>query len=128
MAGTQGDMRVPKGECLRWSLSADTEALAWQPAQDTAFVVSTEDGTVAAFDARGGSGTPSVLFHACLSFRSAGTIACIAFGMFPLYVRHSSWGLRRLQVSVPPYSARWLSLYEVLSVLLQTEADCCRIS
>lgn len=74
--GLQGDMRVAKGECLRWSLSADTEALAWQPAQDTAFVVSTEDGTVAAFDARGGSGTPSVPLQACLSARSEGTLAC----------------------------------------------------
>ena len=47
-------MRVPEGECLRWGLSADAEALAWLPALDTGFVVSTEDGTVAAFDARGG--------------------------------------------------------------------------
>ena len=52
----QGDMRVPQGECLRWGLSADAEALAWLPALDTGFVVSTEDGTVAAFDARRGSG------------------------------------------------------------------------
>lgn len=49
-------MRVPKGACLRWGLSADAEALAWMPAVDTGFVVSTEDGTVTAFDARGGSG------------------------------------------------------------------------
>lgn len=56
----QGDMRVPKGECLRWALSADAEALAWLPALDTGFVVSTEDGTVAAFDARSGSGCPAL--------------------------------------------------------------------
>jgi hypothetical protein len=49
-------MRVPNGECLRWALDSDTEALAWQLQTDTAFVVSTEDGTAVAFDARNGSG------------------------------------------------------------------------
>jgi hypothetical protein len=52
----QADMRVVGGECLRWQLGADSEALAWLPATPTAFLASTEDGTVAAFDARNGSG------------------------------------------------------------------------
>ncbi len=49
-------MRVVGGESLRWQLSADAEALTWVPATPTAFLVSTEDGIVAAFDARKGSG------------------------------------------------------------------------
>ena len=49
-------MRVVGGECLRWQLGSDSEALAWLPATPTAFLASTEDGTVAAFDARNGSG------------------------------------------------------------------------
>ena len=52
-------MRVVGGECLRWQLGADSEALAWLPAAPTAFLASTEDGTVAAFDARNGSGASS---------------------------------------------------------------------
>lgn len=35
-----------------WQLSADVEALAWDPHHPTQFVVSSEDGVVAAYDAR----------------------------------------------------------------------------
>ncbi len=61
-------MRVVGGECLRWQLGADSEALAWLPATPTAFLASTEDGTVAAFDARNGSGAQHVagLLDRCL--------------------------------------------------------------
>lgn len=59
----QADMRVVGGECLRWQLGADSEALAWLPATPTAFLASTEDGTVAAFDARNGSGAQHLAWH-----------------------------------------------------------------
>lgn len=49
-------MRTVGGECLQWQLGADSEALAWMPATPTAFLASTEDGTVSAFDARKGGG------------------------------------------------------------------------
>ncbi len=48
-------MRAPGGEPLRWQLSADVEALAWNPCSPTSFLVSCEDGLVAAFDARAGA-------------------------------------------------------------------------
>ena len=35
-----------------WQVSADVEALAWDPHNPTQFVVSCEDGVVAAYDAR----------------------------------------------------------------------------
>lgn len=56
----QADVRTVGGECLRWQLGADAEALSWLPATPTAFLASTEDGLVAAFDARKGSGEPSL--------------------------------------------------------------------
>lgn len=51
------------------------EALAWDPSQPTQFLVSSEDGIVASFDARGGGGS-SPLYRlsahdkpaCCLSF------------------------------------------------------------
>jgi hypothetical protein len=55
-------MRVVGGECLRWQLGADSEALAWLPATPTAFLASTEDGTVSAFDARSGGGAQHLLW------------------------------------------------------------------
>ena len=52
----QADVRTPDGQALSWATGADVEALAWLPDQPTQFLVSTEDGLVAAFDARKGSG------------------------------------------------------------------------
>lgn len=45
-------MRAPEGEALRWQVSSDVEALAWAPHAPTHFLVSSEDGIVACFDAR----------------------------------------------------------------------------
>jgi periodic tryptophan protein 1 len=41
---------------LCWSVSADVEALAWNPSSPTNFLVSTEDGLVICCDARTGAG------------------------------------------------------------------------
>lgn len=46
-------MRQPDASSVpTWQLSADVEALAWDPHHPTQFVVSAEDGVVAAYDAR----------------------------------------------------------------------------
>lgn len=52
----QADVRQPDGKVLSWSISADVEALTWNPSQPTSFLVSSEDGLVVAFDARKGAG------------------------------------------------------------------------
>jgi periodic tryptophan protein 1 len=52
----QVDVRSPTAAALVWGVSADVEALAWNPDSPTCFLVSSEDGIVAAFDARGGAG------------------------------------------------------------------------
>lgn len=52
----QADLRAPDGDVPAWLLSADCEALAWSPAAPTQFLVSSEDGLVAAYDARAGAG------------------------------------------------------------------------
>jgi periodic tryptophan protein 1 len=44
------------GAVPTWKVSADVEALAWAPHAPTVFLVSSEDGVVAAYDARGGAG------------------------------------------------------------------------
>ena len=49
-------MRTPDGNPLRWEVSADIEALTWDPHNPTCFLASSEDGIVAAFDARAGAG------------------------------------------------------------------------
>lgn len=49
-------MRTPGNDVPRWKLSADVEALTWHPHQPTCFLVSSEDGIVACFDARKGAG------------------------------------------------------------------------
>lgn len=50
----QGDSRAPSS-MLQWPITADAEALAWNPFEPTQFLVSSEDGIVAAFDARAGA-------------------------------------------------------------------------
>ena len=74
LALLQGDSRSPSSH-LSWSVSADVEALAWDPFNPTHFLVSSEDGIVASFDARtGGSSTPLYRLSAhdkpacCISF------------------------------------------------------------
>lgn len=73
----QGDTRSPSSH-LAWSVSADVEALAWDPFNPTHFLASSEDGIVAAFDARSGQGSkPLYRLSAhdkptcCLSFNPA---------------------------------------------------------
>jgi hypothetical protein len=56
IGAAQVDVRQPDGQALLWSLSADVEALTWNPSQPTCFLVSSEDGLVVAFDARKGAG------------------------------------------------------------------------
>ncbi len=53
----QADVRVPDGQPLTWKVSADVEALTWSPHAPTIFLVSSEDGLVSAYDARGGAGS-----------------------------------------------------------------------
>jgi hypothetical protein len=49
-------MRTPDlASVPTWQVSADVEALAWDPHNPTQFVVSAEDGVVAAYDARQGA-------------------------------------------------------------------------
>ncbi len=46
-------MRAPdSGTVPAWQVSADVEALAWDPHHPTQFVVAAEDGVVATYDAR----------------------------------------------------------------------------
>ena len=68
----QADVRVPDGQPMRWSVSADVEALAWSPHAPTTFLVSSEDGLVSSYDARAGAGS-NPLFR--LSAHDAATCA-----------------------------------------------------
>lgn len=54
----QADARSPDAAPATWHVTADVEALCWMPHHPTAFLVSSEDGLVTAFDARGGAGEP----------------------------------------------------------------------
>lgn len=56
----QADVRSPAGTPLMWRVSADVEALAWNPSSPTQFLVSAEDGLVVALDARAGAGASCV--------------------------------------------------------------------
>ncbi|CAI5466651.1 unnamed protein product [Closterium sp. Yama58-4] len=51
----QTDVRSPDATVLRWGVSADVEALAWDPHDSTRFVVSSEDGLICCHDTRAGS-------------------------------------------------------------------------
>eukprot|EP00877_Chromochloris_zofingiensis_P000053 jgi/Chrzof1/10048/Cz04g25090.t1 len=53
----QADARSPDAAPATWHVTADVEALCWMPHHPTAFLVSSEDGLVTAFDARGGAGS-----------------------------------------------------------------------
>lgn len=60
----------------RWDLSADVEALAWCPHLPTTFLVSSEDGVVTAYDARGGTGMKVAMcmplfLYPCATWRSS---------------------------------------------------------
>lgn len=54
----QADARTPQGDPARWKVTADVEALCWNPHDPTCFLVSCEDGVVAQYDARKGKGEP----------------------------------------------------------------------
>ncbi len=67
-------MRQPDGKALSWSISADVEALTWNPSQPTCFLVSSEDGLVVAFDARKGAGGWLLLWAGqCLTYSPSTT-------------------------------------------------------
>ena len=51
----QADVRSPGASTPKWELSADAECAAWSIAEPTQFLVASEDGVVACFDARGGA-------------------------------------------------------------------------
>ena len=90
----QGDSRAPASH-LAWEVSADVEALAWDPSNPSRFLVSSEDGIVAAFDARSGGGA-SPLYRlsahdkpaCCLSFNPAAK-GLLATASTDKQVRHS---------------------------------------
>eukprot|EP00873_Tetraselmis_striata_P021448 jgi/Tetstr1/441712/TSEL_029935.t1 len=53
------------GSCASWAVSRDVEALTWCPHAPTCFLVSSEDGLVACYDARKGAGSdPLYSLHA----------------------------------------------------------------
>ncbi|CAI5527619.1 unnamed protein product [Closterium sp. Naga37s-1] len=56
---SQTDVRSPDATVLRWGVSADVEALAWDPHDSTRFVVSSEDGLICCHDTRAGSSNAS---------------------------------------------------------------------
>ena len=67
----QMDMRQPDAASVpAWTVSADVEALAWDPHTPTQFVVAAEDGAVACYDARqvGGAQPSPVHPNRCASF------------------------------------------------------------
>ena len=57
------DVRVddPARAALRWSLSSDVEAIAWDAADPTKFAASADDGSVGVYDARAGGGSAPLL-------------------------------------------------------------------
>ncbi len=73
LAAAQADVRTPDGQALGWATGADVEALAWLQDQPTQFLVSTEDGLVAAFDARKGGGAHSLVRWQTLRTKSRKT-------------------------------------------------------
>lgn len=54
------DVRTPDGDPLSWSLSGEAEGLVWSPTSATSFLVSSDDGMIASFDARKGSGSDAL--------------------------------------------------------------------
>lgn len=68
----QADVRAPDAKPLMWPVSADVEALTWNPHAPTTFMVSSEDGLVVLYDARSGVGSEP-LFR--LSAHDAATCA-----------------------------------------------------
>ena len=71
------DLRSTEKNAPRWSISADVEAIAWDPHQPHSFAVASEDGLVTLFDTRRGSepiehiaahskATTSISFCPCL--------------------------------------------------------------
>ena len=56
----QADARTPGAATPKWELSADAECAAWSIAQPTQFLVASEDGVVACFDARAGPGSAPI--------------------------------------------------------------------
>lgn len=61
------DVRQPEVASLVWKVSADVESIAWRPdpTHATTFLVATEDGMVAAYDAQQGAGSaPLFRLHA----------------------------------------------------------------
>lgn len=55
----QVDVRTPTGDPAKWTVSADVEAIVWHMHDPTCFLVSSEDGIVACYDARKGAGEHS---------------------------------------------------------------------
>lgn len=120
----QVDARAPEGDVLRWQASADVEALAWVPHNPTTFLVSSEDGIVACFDARqvGKSGErPGVcclrllllLVHGLHGWRCCN--GWLGPGSMPSPVRTAgrAWNLKAAQLLG--------GLYVALSLLLPTQ-------
>lgn len=99
----QGDTRSPTSH-LAWSVSADVEALTWDPSNPTHFLVSSEDGIVAAFDARSGANSAALYRLSahdkpacCLSFNPAAK-GLLATASTDKQVQ-SCTGMRRLKLA-----------------------------
>jgi hypothetical protein len=71
---SQSDARAPQAEPPRWRVSDEVESLTWNPHEPTCFVVSSEDGVVAHFDARKGAGGLPRIAAGCMG-PEAGAVA-----------------------------------------------------
>lgn len=73
------DMRQPDAASVpAWTVSADVEALAWDPHTPTQFVVAAEDGAVACYDARQGAGSAPLFTLAAHNKATAALSFCPA--------------------------------------------------
>ena len=88
----QADVRTPDGQALGWTSGADVEALAWLPGQPTEFLVSTEDGLVAALDARKGGGAQQARVRGMAPGPGCGAMC----GVDRRYRRHPRADLQRV--------------------------------
>ncbi|CAI5491633.1 unnamed protein product [Closterium sp. Naga37s-1] len=78
----QTDVRSPDATVLRWGVSADVEALAWDPHDSTRFVVSSEDGLICCHDTRAGSSNATA---AAPSASSASAVSSFPSALFTIH-------------------------------------------
>ncbi|OEL38821.1 putative WD repeat-containing protein C17D11.16 [Dichanthelium oligosanthes] len=82
------DVKNCAPDCIRWSVEADVEALAWDPHNEHSFVVSLENGMVQAFDKRRASSSQNTSLAMFTLHAHEKAVSSISFGPCAPNVRH----------------------------------------